>query len=80
MNKAKTWSNQPTKEVDFYMREVGTVCKNEAKKQNIRAKFLRGWIRERVGIKRAITGAGVPNELVNDFKGLWQECTEFLNE
>ena len=80
MNKAKTWGNTPTKEVQFYMREIGSVCDRVAKKENIRAKFLKSWVRERVGIKRAITGGGVPFELIADFKALWQECVDYVNE
>lgn len=80
MNKAKTWGNQPTNEVRFYMREVERVCRETAAKQKIKAKFFDSYIRERVGIKRAITGGGVPYDLVDDFKNLWRECTEFINE
>jgi chromosome partitioning protein len=80
MNKAKTWGNNPTKEVQFYMRGVDNVCARVAQQQDIRARFLRAWIRERVGIKRAITGGGVPPDLVDDFKSLWTQCVEFLNE
>jgi chromosome partitioning protein len=46
MNKAKTWRNQPTNEVAFYMREVARVCKEEAAKQNINAKFFNSSFRE----------------------------------
>jgi chromosome partitioning protein len=80
MNKAKTWANYPTKEVQFYMREVEGVCKRVAAEQKIRAKFLPAWIRERVGIKRAITGGGVPQEVVPDFQNLWRASVEYLNE
>jgi len=80
MNKAKTYANQPTKEVRFYMHEVERVCNEVATKQRIRTKFFKSFIRERVGIKRAITGGGVPRDLVDDFKNLWQECVEFINE
>jgi chromosome partitioning protein len=78
MNKAKTWGNAPTKEVQFYMREVQRVCNEAAKRQAIEAKFFDSYIRERVGIKRAITGGGVPPEMVEDFQDLWRECVAFL--
>lgn len=78
MNKAKTWGNAPTKETQFYMREVERVCDEAAKKQNIEAVFFKSYIRERVGIKRAITGGGVPAEVVGDFQNLWRECVQFL--
>ncbi|MCX7045481.1 MAG: ParA family protein [Candidatus Sumerlaeota bacterium] len=78
MNKAKTWRNQPTKEVNFYAREVERVCNEASKNQNIEARYFKSYIRERVGIKRAITGGGVPIEVVDDFKNLWRECVEYL--
>jgi chromosome partitioning protein len=79
MNKVKTWSNQPTKEVQFYAREVERTCMEAAEKQKIQARYFKSYIRERVGIKRAIIGGGVPNELVADFQNLWRECVEYLN-
>jgi len=78
MNKAKTWHNVPTKEVQFYMREVERVCNDVAKKQGIDATFFDSYIRERVGIKRAITGGGVPADMVEDFQKLWRDCVEYL--
>jgi chromosome partitioning protein len=78
MNKAKTWSNYPTKETQFYMREVERACVETANSTKIEARFFDAWVRERVGIKRAITGGGVPPALVPDFKSLWQKCVEFV--
>lgn len=79
MNKAKTWSNSPTKEVQFYAREVERVCKDAAEKQKIDARYFKSYVRERVGIKRAITGGGVPADMVDDFKNLWRESVEYVN-
>ncbi len=78
MNKAKTWSNSPTKEVQFYAREVERACNDAAASKRIDARFLKSYVRERVGIKRAITGGGVPSDMVDDFKNLWRECMEAL--
>ena len=78
MNKAKTWSGTPTKETAFYIREVAQVCANASRHQGIQAKFFHTWIPERVGVKRAITGGGVPSELIDPFKRLWQEAVEYL--
>lgn len=78
MNKAKTWANSPTKEVRFYMREVERVCSDVARSQKIDAQFFNSVVRERVGIKRAITGGGVPPDLVSDFQSLWRECVAYL--
>lgn len=75
MNKAKTWANSPTKETAFYMREIEQICKRASREQGIRAAFLEdAWVRDRVGIKRAITGGGVPSDLVTDFQQLWNAC------
>ena len=78
MNKAKTYKEEPTRETSFYMREVGRVCRQTADSQNIEAKFLTAWIPERVGVKRAITSGGVPAELVDPFKVLWNEVVEYV--
>jgi chromosome partitioning protein len=79
MNKTKTYANLPTKETEFYMRQIKQICDNASKNQGIRAKFFDdAWVRERVGIKRAITGGGVPPQLVQDFQGLWKACLGVL--
>ena len=79
MNKAKTWANSPTKETAFYMREIGQICARASAAQGIKATFFDdAWIRERVGIKRAITGGGVPADLVSDFQRLWSACVGVL--
>lgn len=78
MNKAKTWSNYPTKEVQFYMNQLNRVCEETAAAQKIDARFFDSYIRERVGIKRAITGGGVPSDMVGDFQNLWRDCVEYL--
>ncbi len=79
MNKAKTWGNSPTKEVQFYAREVERACTGAAEGQRIDTRYYNAYIRERVGIKRAITGGGVPAEMVADFKNLWRESVEYVN-
>jgi chromosome partitioning protein len=76
MNKTKTYGGQPTKEALFYMREIERVCKAAT---NVKSTFLNdAWVRDRVGIKRAITGGGVPVDLVPDFERLWQACLRVL--
>jgi len=79
MNKAKTWRNSPTKEVQFYARTVELACKDAAENQKIDARYFKSYIRERMDIKRAITGGGVPADVVGDFKNLWRESVEYLN-
>jgi chromosome partitioning protein len=79
MNKTKTYANSPTKETAFYMRQIKQICDNASKNLGIRATFFDdAWVRERVGIKRAITGGGVPPQLVQDFQGLWKACVGVL--
>ena len=79
MNKTKTYRENPTREASFYMREVERVCDQTANSQDIEAKFLEAWIPERVGVKRAITSGGVPDELVDPFKILWSEIVEYIS-
>lgn len=75
MNKTKTWRNQPTKETKFYMRQIEAICERAVSESSIKASFLTdAWVHERVGIKRAITGGGVPADLVGDFERLWKAC------
>jgi chromosome partitioning protein len=78
MNRARTYAGQPTKEAQFYMREVKRVCEEAASTQKINAQFFESWIPDRAGIKRAITGGGVPGELIGPFKQLWNESVSFL--
>lgn len=79
MNKTKTWRNSPTKETTFYMREIARICNRAKNDHGIRATFLEdAWVRERVSIKRAITGGGVPADVVQDFRGLWDACAAIL--
>jgi chromosome partitioning protein len=78
MNKTRTWGGQPTKEAQFYMREVARVCEEARKTQHIDAKFFESWIPERVGVKRAITSGGVPGDLVDPFKALWIEALTYV--
>lgn len=78
MNKTKTYAGAPTKESGFYMREVARVCAQAAQSQRVQARFFDSWIPERVGVKRAITGGGVPGELVQPFKDLWSEMMGYV--
>ncbi|HEY3353161.1 MAG TPA: ParA family protein [Polyangia bacterium] len=78
MNKTKTYAGQPTKESQFYMREIERVCDDAVSKQQIQARFFDAWIPERVGVKRAITGGGVPADLVDPFKLLWTESIGYV--
>jgi len=57
---------------------MNKVCDNASNAENIRAEFLDSWIPERVGVKRAITSGGVPSELVDPFKKLWNEIVGYL--
>jgi len=86
MNRAKTKGLLPsgkpkvTNETALYMQDVERVCSEVARREGIDARFLKSFVRERVGLKRAITGGGVPPELVDDFRNIWRESIEYLNE
>ena len=79
MNKAKTYGPSTTKETSFYMNQVERVCEQASAKQNISARFFETWIPERVGVKRAITSGGVPSDLIDPFKKLWNEAVRYLS-
>jgi chromosome partitioning protein len=79
MNKTKTWREKPTKEAAFYWRTVKQASEEAAISGRVNVRFFDSWIKERVGIKRAITGGGVPPELIPGFRSLWGECVEFLD-
>jgi hypothetical protein len=55
---------RPANELAFYMREVGRVCAEASRGENINVRSFDSFIRKRVGIERALTGAGVPADLV----------------
>ena len=78
MNRAKTYGGHPTKEAQFYIREVERVCSNAAATQGIQAKFFDSWIPDRAAIKRAITGGGVPADLIDPFRRLWAESIAYV--
>ena len=78
MNKAKTYGNGYTKETSFYWDEVSRRCNNSALNQKLIVKPFQTKIPERVNIKRAVTGGGVPSELIDPFKKLWNEITSFI--
>jgi hypothetical protein len=61
------------------MRRIDQICAQVSKQQSIHATFFNdAWVRQRVGIKRAITGGGVPLDLVQDFQRLWNACMGVL--
>lgn len=80
MNKAKPYGGGMTKESQFYWGEVRRVCNRVSKQSGLRVRCLDAPIYDRVAIKRAVTGGGVPADFVNDFKRLWNGITEFLDE
>ena len=78
MNKTRTYADDPTRESANYMREVRLVCQKARASGNIDAQFLKSWIPLRVGVKRAVTSGGVPPGLVDPFRRLWEEVTEYV--
>lgn len=79
MNKAKTRGAKFTNETEFYWREVKSRCNIAANHNGLKVKTFETRIPERVGIKRAITANGVPDDLVIPFKNLWTEIIHYIN-
>lgn len=80
MNKAKPYGGGMTKESSFYWNQVRSICRDASRSAGIRIKCLDSPIYDRVAIKRAVTSGGVPIAFVEDFKALWSDVTEFLDE
>jgi chromosome partitioning protein len=80
MNKAKPYAGGMTKESRFYWDSVKDVCAQVTKKTGINIRCFESPIYDRVKIKRAVTTGGVPSEFVNDFKLLWDNIEDFINE
>lgn len=80
MNKAKTYRNVPTQEAMAYARDVERVCRDASSRTGVQAKYFSAYVRDRVGIRRAITGGGVPTDMVPDFQSLWRETVEYLEQ
>lgn len=80
MNKAKPYAGKMTKESQFYWEQVQRACDQASKNIGVNVRCFDTPIYERASLKRAVTTGGVPTELVSDFKQLWNNITEFVNE
>jgi hypothetical protein len=70
-----------TKKSSFYWNEVTRICNKTSAETNIKVRCFDSLIYDRVAIKRAVTGgSGIPLSFVSDFKGLWKNIVEFINE
>jgi len=79
MNRAKTVAQKLTNQASSYMKEIEAVCSETAREEKINVRFFQSYIPERLSIREAISGGGVPTEL-SDFRDLWTEIEVFLNE
>jgi chromosome partitioning protein len=80
MNKVKTFKSRMTKETQSYWNEVTEKSEEIAAEYPLSIRCFEACICDRVGIKRAVEEGSIPNEAVSDFKGLWNELKEFLDE
>jgi chromosome partitioning protein len=81
MNKAKALNGDLTKESARYWNEVQKICDKQSKETGIAIRCFNSPIYDRVAIKRAIIGgSGLPDSFVSDFKSLWNNIKEFINE
>ena len=79
MNRVKGVANKPTNGAFSFAQEVEQVCSETAREQEIDVRVFKSHIAERLGIKEATIGGGVPADL-SDFQNLWKEIEAFLNE
>lgn len=80
MNKAKPYAGRMTKESQFYWNQVRSICSHASEEFDLKVKCLDAPIFDRAAIKRAVTDGGIPDDFVPDFKSLWADITDFLNE
>jgi len=71
----KTYSNETQRYID----DAKEVVEAARAQHGLKAKFLKTAIFDRVGIKRAIQ-EGMPADLNDQFKNLWKEVDQFVNE
>lgn len=80
MNKAKSYASGMTKETSFYWNEVTKICNKLSNGTSV-IRCFDAPIYDRVGIKRAIIDRnGLPINFFYDFKILWANIKEFINE
>jgi chromosome partitioning protein len=83
MNRAKKPGGSSMKrysnETQRYLDDANEVVDKVATTQNLKVKVFETTIPERVAIKRAVQ-EGIPNDLKQPFKDLWNEIEVFLNE
>ncbi|MCI0693746.1 ParA family protein [candidate division KSB1 bacterium] len=83
MNKAKKPGGASlrrySQETERYLGDAKTVVQSAIMQQRLKAKVFDATIPDRVGIKRAVQ-EGIPFELKQPFRDLWQEIEEFLND
>lgn len=80
MNKAKPYAGKMSKESRFYWNRVQDICTQASEQAQLNVKCLNTPIYDWAANKRAITNGKIPDKSVQDFKNLWNEITEFLNE
>jgi chromosome partitioning protein len=78
LNKAKTHGAGHTKDSEFYWNEVVKACKAAADEHGLDVKTFETKIPDRADIKNAVTAHGVPAGLVQPFKDLWIEITQYI--
>ena len=69
-----------TKESAFYWNEVLRACATASRQFKLRVRCLDAPIYDRAALKRAVTTGGIPVKYVGDFRSLWQQVTEFLDD
>jgi chromosome partitioning protein len=77
-NRARTYSQEPTRAARQWIAEVRDACESVSAQTRVDVDFLRSWIPDRASLRDAITNRRTPDELVPNFKSLWGEATKVL--
>ena len=77
-NRARTYGGQPTRLARAWIGDVREACEMVSAQQGLDVQYFESWIPDRAAIRDAITNRRTPNELLPEFRELWDEAREAL--
>jgi chromosome partitioning protein len=79
-NRARTYAGKPTRLAQSWIDEVRAACEKVSRQINLPVHFLSAWIPDRAAIRDAITNRRTPDDLVPNFREIWDEATKVLGK
>jgi chromosome partitioning protein len=79
-NRARTCAGDPTKLARAWISDVKQACDDVSSQIGLPVHFFNTWIPDRAAIRDAITNRRTPDELVPNFRALWDEATKVLEK